>query len=121
MYHRQRSYTGCDSVTSPRRTWSLKCHLLQTHVALDDVSFQLCIPAVGECASATDFLCADGYCVPDYARCDAKSDCQDKSDEADCVPTAVSEEAHCDPTAVSEEAHCDPTAVSDEAHCVPQW
>ncbi|XP_047484991.1 MAM and LDL-receptor class A domain-containing protein 1-like [Penaeus chinensis] len=59
----------------------------ETHIAIDDVSLELCTPG-RSCHAATEFTCADGSCIPRQFACDAKYDCDDKSDEFNCTVVA---------------------------------
>ncbi|KAK7072099.1 hypothetical protein SK128_009911, partial [Halocaridina rubra] len=54
------------------------------HIALDDITFHLCPPMIGECINEIEFECDNGACIPHEYVCDAKDDCIDHSDEYQC-------------------------------------
>jgi hypothetical protein len=66
-----------DSLLLGPQTWTIhskSCSILQTY------TLTLKLTGCGD----DEFTCSDGTCVPIFARCDAKNDCSDNSDETNC-------------------------------------
>ena len=88
-------------------------------IALDDVTLRRGACAERQC-SDSEFACANGHCVSDVYRCDGSNDCQDYSDERDCVCTR--QQWQCDMgMCIESHLRCDGVVqcpdLSDEADC----